>query len=420
MEEFKYKIGKIINIGAWFIISVLSLYVMIKSCVVFGVVNFTEIFQKFGHEVVCDFGEKMIYSSSPFFQYVSDDNSTENLMWKKYFNSMFPFEQYVSAEEKVSAYDENEAFSENNEYAENIDIENNTESKIVFYNPNGMILGETFKEKNLNDDKKVVAAMAGNSNIIKSLQENKNFEFLMNNFYIVDSSTKATKSLFPVSKLLNKNMTMESDNSKPQILIFHTHSQEAFIDSKKNKVEDTIVGVGEVLASILTEQYGYNVIHDTTEYDIVNGQLDRNKAYNQSLKGITSILNKNPTIEVVIDLHRDGVSDKTKRVTTIEGKPTAQLMFFNGLSRNSKGPIEYLNNPNQTGNLAFSLQLQIKSMELYPEFTRKIYLKNYRYNLHLREKSLLIELGNNNSTVKEARNAMTPLAKILDEVLQKK
>ena len=50
--------------------------------------------------------------------------------------------------------------------------------------------------------------------------------------------------------------------------------------------------------------------------------------------------------------------------------------------------------------------------------TRKIYLKGLRYNLHLRPRSSLIEVGAQTNTYEEARNAMEPLAELLDMVLQ--
>ena len=96
------------------------------------------------------------------------------------------------------------------------------------------------------------------------------------------------------------------------------------------------------------------------------------------------------------------------------------MKSLSGLSRNKEGNIDYLYNSNLEGNLAFSLQLKLKAMELYPTITRPNYLKGYRYNLHLREKSLLIELGNQNNSSQEALNALEPMAEILDAVLQGK
>ena len=111
-------------------------------------------------------------------------------------------------------------------------------------------------------------------------------------------------------------------------------------------------------------------------------------------------------------------SDSAYLKTDINGKATARIMFFNGLSQTPEGPISYLPNPYREENLAFSLKMQLKAEEYYPGFTRKIYLKGLRYNEHLRPRSALIEVGAQTNTFEEAKNAMEPLAELLDMVLQ--
>ena len=206
---------------------------------------------------------------------------------------------------------------------------------------------------------------------------------------------------------------------KPQILIFHTHSQEGFVDSVPGDSSTTIVGVGAYLEQILRDTYGYNVIHNTVSYDMINGKLDRNEAYSLAAPDIQRILKENPSIEVIIDLHRDAMDESNRLITEINGKPTARFMFFNGMSRTtSLGNIGYLPNPYLGENLAFSFQLQLKAQEYYPGLTRKIYLKGYRYNMHLLPKTILVECGAQNNTLQEEKNAMEPLAHILDMVLK--
>ncbi|OYP49117.1 hypothetical protein CG709_02860 [Lachnotalea glycerini] len=147
--------------------------------------------------------------------------------------------------------------------------------------------------------------------------------------------------------------------------------------------------------------------------------MDRNYAFTLAEPDIKRILQENPSIQVVIDLHRDGINENTHLVTDVNGKPTAQFMFFNGLSYNTKvGNIEYLYNPYIEDNLAFSFQMQLQAMKLYPNVTRKIYLKGYRYNLHLMPRATLIEIGGQTNTVEEAKNAMEPLADIINKVLE--
>lgn len=179
-----------------------------------------------------------------------------------------------------------------------------------------------------------------------------------------------------------------------------------------------IVGVGKYLTKILTETYGFHVIHHTAVYDMIDGELDRNKAYTLAAPDIQQILDENPSIEVVIDLHRDGV-DGHKFVTEIDGKPVAQIMFFNGLSRTAtNGEIDYLPNPYIEDNLAFSFQLQLKAAQYYPGWTRNIYLQSLRYNLHMRPRALLIESGTQLNTVQEEMNSMELLGDILNQVLR--
>ena len=241
------------------------------------------------------------------------------------------------------------------------------------------------------------------------------YETLVRNFYAIDANTMAGSDQLSVEKLLGMDMTLPQEGDGPQILIYHTHSQEAFADSIPGDVNTGIVGVGECLTKILTEQYGYRVLHNTGQYDVET----RDNAYSRALPAVEQILAENPSIQVIIDLHRDEVAEETKLVTDIQGRPTARFMFFNGLSRTRKtGDIDYLANENQEANLAFSFQMQLKAAEYYPGLTRRIYLKGYRYNMHLRPRTLLVELGAQNNTVEEAINACDPLAHILDMVLK--
>lgn len=238
----------------------------------------------------------------------------------------------------------------------------------------------------------------------------QDFDALIKGFYAVDATTEASPDQMQLDQLLGKDLTIEKNPDVPQILIYHTHSQETFVDSVPGDTADSIVGAGELLAQILREEYGYNVIHDTGEYDVES----RDNAYSVSLPAIEQILAENPTIEVVIDLHRDAVLEG-KLVTELNGKPTATFMFFNGLSyTKAAGNIAYLENPYIDENLAFSFQMQVIANEYYPGLTRRIYLKGYRYNMHLRPRSLLIELGAQTNTVEEIMNACAPIAHILD------
>lgn len=252
--------------------------------------------------------------------------------------------------------------------------------------------------------------------------------FLLDKIFVVDSNTSMTQDELSLSNLLDQNLIVDDlktsignvKEAPPKVLIYHTHASEAFVDSREGHPEDTIVGVGAYLAELLESQYGIAVYHDTTTYDVIDGVLDRSKAYENSYNGVSQILKDNPSIEVVIDLHRDGVDEETHLVTEINGKPTAKIMFLNGVSRSTmNGEIAYLENPNKLTNLAFSFQMYLAGKEHYGDYVRKIYVRSLRYNLHVMPRAALIEVGAQNNTLEEEKNAMEPLAAILDKVLSK-
>ena len=270
--------------------------------------------------------------------------------------------------------------------------------------------GETESEKSTN----IIAADTVTGNVYDR-QDLNDYNFCQQ-FYTVTSITSLTKEIFRPSEFLDKDMKITHDSSSPQILIFHTHSQEKFADSTDDD-STSILGVGDYLTELLTGK-GYNVIHDRSVYDYVDGKLDRSKAYTYAEQGIESILESNPSIEVVIDLHRDGVADTTHLVTEVDGRQMAKIMFFNGISySNVKGNINYLYNPYRDDNLAMSLQMHLIGEAYYPGFLRRNYINAYRYCLHERAKSMLIEAGAQTNTFEEVKNAMEPLADMLDKLL---
>lgn len=276
------------------------------------------------------------------------------------------------------------------------------------------------KEKNVKTAANVIVPMPKVKGKLYTANNIGSFENVISKFYIVTAATTIKESDMPIKAAMNEKFKIKGNNKKPQILIYHTHSQEEFSNSNGNEAT-TIIGVGDRLARILEDQFGYNVIHDKSTYDIVDGKLDRNEAYDQSRAGVKKILDKYPSISLILDIHRDGVNENTRLVTEINGKKTAQVMFFNGMSRfKTTGNIDYLYNPYLYENLALSLQMKVNAEAYYPGFARHNYVNAYKYNLDLCKQSMLIEVGAQTNTYQEVRNAAEPLARLIDIVMGKK
>lgn len=271
---------------------------------------------------------------------------------------------------------------------------------------------------------------AGNGNgslnnhpILYSKEQLSSFDFLSKNIYIFDGSIKVKDGDINISKILSKDIKIPNiaNTIEPKVLIYHTHSQEGYSDSKPGTETDTVVDMGDELARILKEEYNINVIHHKGVYDMIDGIPDRTQSYSRAEGPIKEILAKYPSIELVIDLHRDGVPNNVRLTTEIDGKPTAKLMFFTGLCKIMRnGKLVNLTetpNPYVEDNMAFSLSLHLKALELYPTLPRKIYVRGFRYNLHFMPNTMLVEVGAQTNTVQEAKNSMAPLAKIIYETV---
>lgn len=352
-------------------------------------------------QVLQEYTEKM-YMPGVAYQRADETRSSKDWFREKAL-SWLPLVKYVSDRENLEQEVEDEET-----LAKILEKQANDESVV---DADGNLVGESKTAEvpaNLGESK---------SSIDMSIERLRDFDYLLSNFYTVDSSTMIGPEQLNADDLLGRSMKIDRKQKGPKILIFHTHSQEEFADSIPGDPSTSIVGIGDYLTELLNQK-GIETIHDKGVYDIINGQLDRSNAYEYAEEGVRPILEANPTIEVAIDLHRDGVAEGTHLVTEVNGKPTAKIMYFNGLSRTrANGDITYLPNPYIQDNLAFSLQMELASERMFPGFARHIYLRAYRYNLHLLPKSLLIEAGAQTNTVQEMKNAMEVLAETLCQVI---
>lgn len=407
-----------LGMGIKKLVSVNAAENIIKSITGDSVLSISYITEK--DKNILDKKEPVISMISRLFSIPAYDYSQEKIavnvaeeLQLKYFDTSIYEENTNEGTDSKPKGEENKNTDLNGENNENKETENNNANN----NQNNNTENNS-TENNGNQGENVTQAVNATGKIRDIKTEELTYEYLMGNFYTVVSSTTLRREDINAQELMNIDMKMKGGNNSPQILIYHTHGHEDFVDSVSGDTSTTIIGVGDYLTKILTEQYGYNVIHITDSFDYVNGVFDRHKAYDYAYEKIAQVLADNPSIEVVIDLHRDGVGENTRLVTDVNGKQTAKIMFFNGISRlNDIGEIGYLYNPYRKENLAFSLQMKVLSEEYYDGFTRRNYIQAYQYNLHMRPKSTLIEVGAQTNTLQEELNAMEPLARILHMTL---
>ena len=188
----------------------------------------------------------------------------------------------------------------------------------------------------------------------------------------------------------------------PRVLIYHTHTTESFVPETgkafSENMEKTVVVLGEDLADILEQTYGIPVLHHTEIFDI-----PRREGYANALPRIQEILEENPQVEVVLDLHRDGVP-RTVTTLDINGKLTGRLLFVVG-TRHEKWDQ----------NLRFALFLQQLIEDRYPGLSRGVRKQNYIYNQHLHQRSIIVEIGGHENDLMEVRNTIPYLAEIIAE-----
>lgn len=238
-------------------------------------------------------------------------------------------------------------------------------------------------------------------------------EQLLRMCYTVDATTSPKCLNLDVSRLCEPVAFDVTQEEGYQILIYHTHGSEKYAKNE-NGQEQGVMEAGQYLAELLEQRYGYRVLHLTECFDAV----DRDSAYANALPVLEQTLKDHPQIQVMIDLHRDEVTGEMNMTSQVDGHEAARFMFFHGLSyTNERGQLDNLPNPYLEDSMAFSFKVQAAAEAICPGITRKTYLKGYRYNMHLRPASLLIELGSQNTTGTQALQTCVVLAKALDVVL---
>ncbi len=197
--------------------------------------------------------------------------------------------------------------------------------------------------------------------------------------------------------------------SGPKVLIYHTHTSEAYSDTKDADwrtadTEKNIVAVGKALAEALTK-YGIEVIHDETDHE----KPDLASSYTRSLVTMEQYKEKYPSIELFIDVHRD--AGKDNETVVIAGKQAARLLFVVGTGEKADEKPDY------KANFALAKAVFEQLSAVHPEVVRPIRVKAGRYNQHV-GRSLFVNVGDNMNTLEEALNATQYLAEAIANVVQ--
>ena len=220
--------------------------------------------------------------------------------------------------------------------------------------------------------------------------------------------------------LLQKDSPVALGEQGIQVLIMHTHGTEAYtqspghayVASGEYRTTDSsanMLRVGQEICDILNDR-GVSAVHSRTlnDYPAYNG------SYNRALKDIQAHIQQYPTIQLVIDVHRDAIATGNtyyKTAAKVDGQQTAQLMFVTGTDAGG------LTHDHWQDNLAFQAQLHDRLNSAYPGIMRPMSIRASRFNQHIRKGSMLVEVGACGNTLEEALAAAQIFANTLADAL---
>lgn len=249
---------------------------------------------------------------------------------------------------------------------------------------------------------------SGNTNYEYEDKGDKNNFFVYNPFTVSeDSISKETVvSDSTNTQIYNPALKKPLDDSKPEVLIYHTHTSENYDANCPDSLneETNVVGAGDVLENELRNNYGISVVHDKT-----NHCESYNDSYKRSAETVDYYLNEYGDFKIIIDLHRDSVDNKAATTTEIYGMSASRIMFVN-----AKNSTRYEKNKELTEKI-FN-----KTQELFPGLARKIYTYNRGINAFNQSKSdgcVLFEIGSHTNTPEESKVTAECMARVIAEIL---
>lgn len=217
-----------------------------------------------------------------------------------------------------------------------------------------------------------------------------------------------------LEQLLTAPLSWDLTQEMPTVLILHTHATEAYTQTAAQSYQESsayrtldeqhnTVRIGSYLAELLRAG-GIQVIHDTGLHDYP----DYSGSYSHARKSIQQHLKENPSICMVIDIHRDATDLSAARQltthATVEGMDSAQLMMVVGTD--AGGNLH----PNWQENMALAVKLHTRLEKAYPGICRPISFRTQRFNQDLSAGAMLIEVGAAGNTLEEALLATRVLA----------
>ncbi|OOM75062.1 stage II sporulation protein SpoIIP [Clostridium puniceum] len=234
--------------------------------------------------------------------------------------------------------------------------------------------------------------------------------FTFNPFQISEESI----SKLPVNndskntKIYDASLKKQLDKSKPEILIYHSHTTENYNATEPESLNEStnVVGVGDVLSKELEENYGIAVLHDKTDHCI-----SYNDSYTRSGETVDKYLKQYGDFKMIIDLHRDSVEDKALTTTEIYGMSAAKIMFVN-----AKNSTRY------DKNKVLTEKVFAKTSELFPSLPIKILTYNRGKNAFNQSKSdgcMLFEIGSHTNTPEECKVTAECMARVIAEIINK-
>ena len=208
--------------------------------------------------------------------------------------------------------------------------------------------------------------------------------------------------------LLTQDLDFSLRDDSPTVLILHSHATESYSGTKNYRSLDdreNMIAIGAEIARVL-EESGIRVLHDQNYHD----HPDYNASYPSARSCIRSYLERYPTIQMVLDIHRDASDSPSGQLitsATVGGQKSAQLMMVVGTDAGGN------THPDWQENLSLALKLTTLLEQENPGISRPISLRSERFNMDLTAGSLLIEVGAAGNTLAEAKIAANALAQAI-------